>query len=390
MRDQWSLPPPIWVDTQPSFLAMLARLQDERALAVDTESNSLYVYREQVCLIQISVPRVDFLVDPLALDDLSGLRPLLSDPSVLKVFHGAEYDLSVLHRDFKFTVSNLFDTMWASRILGWPAHGLADLLRAHFGVNLNKKYQRANWGVRPLPPAQLDYARLDTHFLLPLYEIQARELDIHHRWPQARHRFAQLTEARWEPKEFDPHGFWRISGVRELDDMGRGILRELYLFRDRQARAENRPPFRVISNQALLTLSEQPPQSLKDLHQVKGISPGMVRRYGEGLWAAIRRGTSQPLAWEERVRPSNNASGKMNGRPSAACQARFEALRTWRNATAEARGVEPDMVLTNQSLWAVAQRNPRSRAELTHDALLAHWQVDEFGDDLLAMIGETR
>jgi ribonuclease D len=368
---------------------MLAHLQGERALAVDTESNSLYVYREQVCLIQISVPRADYLVDPLALDDLSALGPLLNDPSVLKVFHGAEYDLSVLRRDLNFIVANLFDTMWASRILGWPAHGLADLLRVHFGVDLNKKYQRANWGLRPLPPAQLDYARLDTHFLLPLYEIQARELEIHHRWPQARHRFAQLTETRGEPKEFDPSGFWRISGVRELDDTGRGILRELYLFRDRQARSENRPPFRVIPNQALLALSERPPQSLRDLHEVKGISPGMARRYGEGLWAAIRRGASQPLDWEERVRSSNNTAGKVNGRPSAACQARFEVLRTWRNAAAEARGVEPDMVLTNQALWAVAQRNPRSRAELTRDDLLARWQVDEFGDDLLAVIRET-
>jgi ribonuclease D len=369
---------------------MLARLQGEGALAIDTESNSLYVYHEQVCLIQISVPKADYLIDPLALDDLSALAPLLSDPSVLKVLHGAEYDLSVLHRDMHFTVANLFDTMWASRILGWPAHGLADLLAAHFGVSLNKKYQRANWGVRPLPPAQLDYARLDTHYLLPLYEIQARELEIHHRWPQARHRFAQLTETRWEPKEFDPHGFWRISGVRELDDVGRGILRELYLFRDRQARAENRPPFRVIPNQALLALSERPPQSLMDLHQMKTISPSFVRRYGEGLWAAIRRGTSQPLAWEERVRSNNHTAGKQNGRPSAACQARFEILRTWRNAAAETRGVEPDMVLTNQSLWAVAQRNPRSRAELTHDDLLARWQVDEFGDELLGVIRKTR
>jgi ribonuclease D len=369
---------------------MLAHLQGELALAVDTESNSLYVYREQVCLIQISVPGADYLIDPLALDDLSTLGPLLSDPSVLKVFHGAEYDLSVLNRDLQFTVANMFDTMWASRILGWPEHGLAALLRVHFGVILNKKYQRANWGLRPLPPAQLDYARLDTHFLLPLYEIQAQELETHQRWPQARHHFAQLTKTRWEPKEFDPLGFWRIPGVRELDDVGRGILRELYLYRDRQARAENRPPFRVISNQALLTLSEEPPPSLRDLHQVKGVSPDMVRRYGEGLWAAIGRGAGQPLAWEGRPRSGNNGTGKMNARPSAACQARFEVLRTWRNAAAEARGVEPDMVLTNQSLWAVAQRNPRSRAELTHNDLLAHWQVDEFGDDVLAAIRKTR
>jgi ribonuclease D len=389
MLDQQSLPPPIWVDTEPGFRAMLAHLRGEPALAVDTESNSLYVYQEQVCLIQISVPGADYLIDSLALDDLSELGPLLADPDVLKVFHGAEYDASVLHRDFGFTISSLFDTMWASRILGWPAHGLAALLKAHFGVHLNKKYQRANWGVRPLPAPQLDYARLDTHYLLRLHKIQARQLEARNRWPQARHRFAKVAAARGEPKKFDPHGFWRMSGVRDLDDAGRGVLQKLYLLRDQLARSENRPPFRVISNQALLALSEQRPQSRQELQHVKGISARMAGRYGRGLLAAIHHGEDQPLAWSERVRHSNGSNRKQNGKPSAACQARFEALRTWRNATAEKRGVEPDIVLTNSTLWAVACRNPARRDELSGDDLLAPWQISEFGDDLLAVMRKT-
>ncbi|NIV30352.1 MAG: hypothetical protein GWN58_12915 [Anaerolineae bacterium] len=394
------------MDTEPGFRAMLAHLRGERALAVDTESNSLYVYREQVCLIQISVPGADYLIDSLALNDLSDLGPLLADPDVLKVFHGAEYDVSVLHRDFGFTVSSLFDTMWASRILGWPAHGLAALLKAHFGVHLNKKYQRANWGVRvrPLPAPQLDYARLDTHYLLQLQEIQSRELSARNRWPQARHRFIKVTRSRGEPKQFDPDGFWRISGVRDLDDAGRGVLRELYQFRDKLAQSENRPPFRVISNQALLGLSEQRPRNWRGLQQVKGISQRMAGRYGRdafyllqrmagrygrGLLAAIRRGEDQPLGWDERVRPANGSHRKPNGRPSAACHARFEALRAWRNAAAQKRGVEPDIVLTNNTLWAVACQNPTCRADLAENGLLARWQVNEFGDDLLAVIRQT-
>ena len=306
------------------------------------------------------------------------------------MFHGAEYDASVLHRDFGFTVSSLFDTMWASRILGWPAHGLAALLKAHFGVHLNKKYQRANWGVRPLPAPQLDYARLDTHFLLSLHEIQARELDAQNRWPQARHRFVKVTRARGGPKQFDPDSFWRVSGVRDLDDVGRGVLRELYIFRDQLARSDNRPPFRVISNQALLALSEQRPQGRRELRQVKGISQRIVGRYGRGLLAAIRQGEGQPLSWDDRVRPTDGFHRRPNGRPSAACQARFEALRAWRNAAAAERGVEPDIILTNNTLWAVACRNATCRAELSDNDVLARWQVNEFGDDLLAVMRKTR
>jgi ribonuclease D len=390
MTDQQALPPPVWVDRPASLRAMLARLQGVPALAVDTESNSLYAYQEQVCLIQISVPGIDFLVDPLAVHDLSGLGPLLADPVVLKVLHGAEYDLSILHRDFEFTMANLFDTMWASRILGWPAHGLAALLEAHFGIRLNKKYQRANWGVRPLPPAQFDYARLDTHFLLPLQEVQARELEATNRWSQAQDRFNRLVQTRWEAKGFDPEGFWRLPGVHDLDDAGRGVLRGLYLFRDQCARGENRPPFKVFSNKTLLTLSEQRPCDMKKLGQIRGIASWRARKYGHGLLAAIRQGKGQPLPWRERPRSTNGSTTPSNGRPSPQCHARFEALRAWRNATAEARGVEPDIVLSNQDLWAVAHRNPRSPADLSGDGLLARWQVDEFGDDLLAVVRKAR
>jgi ribonuclease D len=280
--------------------------------------------------------------------------------------------------------------MWASRILGWPAHGLAALLKAHFGAHLEKKYQRANWGLRPLPSEQLNYARLDSHYLLPLQKIQAQELESTKRWPQALHRFDKLTQTRWESKGFDPDGFWRLPGAHDLDDVGRGVLRALYRFRDRRARDENRPPFKVFSNKALVTLSDRRPGDLNSLRQVKGIAAWRVRKHGPELLAAIRRGSGQPIAWEERPRTKNGPKRRANGRPSARCQARFEALRAWRNDAAEARGVEPDIVLTNQILWAVAHRNPRDLADLTNDRLLAPWQADEFGDDLLAVLRRGR
>jgi ribonuclease D len=322
--------------------------------------------------------------------DISGLGPLLADPGILKVLHGAEYDVAVLHRDFGFTIANLFDTMWASRILGWPDHGLGDLLESRFGVHLNKKYQRANWGLRPLPPEQLDYARLDTHYLLDLYDLQAQELANCKRYSQAEHHFSRLVKTRWEAKGFDPEGFWRLPGIRDLDDAGRGVLRELYLYRDQRARSENRPAFKVLSNKAMIGLAETRPSSASYLHLVKGISHRMANKYGRALLAAIQRGTEHPLPWNERPRQANNGRAAANGRPSAETQARFEALRAWRNATAEARGVEPDIVLTNQTLWAVAHRNPRNHADLTRDDLLARWQADEFGRDLLAVVRSAR
>jgi len=163
----------------------------------------------------------------------------------------------------------------------------------------------------------------------------------------------------------------------------------LYLFREERARHENRPPFRVISNRALVGLAEQRPQNRRELPRIKGISESMARRYGQGLLNAIQRGKEHPLSWKDRPRSDNNHGSRPNGRPAPAAQARFEALRQWRNAKAQERGVEPDIVLNNQALWSIAILNPHSRQELTGDGLLARWQVDEYGDELLAVVARA-
>ncbi|HJQ13580.1 MAG TPA: ribonuclease D, partial [Anaerolineales bacterium] len=162
------LPPPLWVDTPDRFQQMLGDLTAQSRLAVDTESNSLHAYRERVCLIQFTTPTQDYVLDPLALSDLSALRPIFNDPNIEKIFHAAEYDLICLRRDFDFQFSNLFDTMHAARVLGYPYVGLDNLLAEKFQFEMDKRHQKADWAVRPLTPAQLDYARLDTHFLFGL------------------------------------------------------------------------------------------------------------------------------------------------------------------------------------------------------------------------------
>ena len=147
-----SLPPPVLVQTPTLWQKCLTSLRQHKQLAIDTESNSLYAYREQVCLIQISVPGYDYIVDPLALPSIDELGELMADPSVEKIFHAAEYDLLCLKRDFGYSFSNLFDTMLAARILGRKKVGLAAVLNQEFGIQVNKRYQRANWGRRPLLP----------------------------------------------------------------------------------------------------------------------------------------------------------------------------------------------------------------------------------------------
>jgi len=367
---------PILVDTPQALARTVARLQAEPAVAVDTESNSFYVYREQVCLIQFSIPSQDFLVDPLALSDLSPLGPLFADPAIEKVFHAAEYDVMCLKRDFGFRFTNLFDTMIAARILGWSRYGLGAILEERFGVRQNKRLQRADWGQRPLSAAQLRYAAQDTHYLLPLRDLMRTELRARRREAEAQEVFAALPALEWSKPEFDPNGFWSIKGARDLSLSGQAVLRELYIYRDKQARARNLPPFKVLSNAAMIRLSERRPTTISGLRRVKGISQVVIKRYGRGLLDAIRRGRNAPPP-HPPARPR---------RPKNAILERYEALRRWRKRRAEARGVEPDVLISNGVLFKLAKQNPTDLDALAALGLLGPWRLQAYGADLVAVL----
>jgi len=174
-----------FVDSPRALHALCELLGAQTSVAVDTESDSLYSYFEKLCLVQFSTREADYIVDPLALS-LAPLASFFADARIEKVFHAAEYDILCLKREYHFTFANIFDTMVAARILGWKQVGLGAILHERFGVTLNKKMQRADWGRRPLTTEQLAYAREDTHYLLALRDLQKAELEQRGHWEEAR------------------------------------------------------------------------------------------------------------------------------------------------------------------------------------------------------------
>ncbi len=354
---------------------LAARLIRQPSVAVDTESNSLHAFQEQVCLIQFSTPEADYLVDPLALDDLSPLEPLFADPNVEKVFHAAEYDVYCLHRDFGFDFSHLFDTMIAARIAGRSAVGLGNLLADEFGVHTQKRFQRADWGQRPLPRALLEYAVLDTRYLLPLRDRLEAELHRLERWELAQEDFARVCQPL-DPN--DPHaadGFWRVRGVRDLTPRQAAVFRALWTFREEIARQRDVPPFKVISNRALLSIARAMPHRVQDLYNLRDVSAGYVRRYGEGLIEAVKHGLAAPPEHAER-----------NGRPSDAYLARLDALKAWRKQRAREMGVESDVVLPREHMHRLAEVAPHSLDELAACLPDIPWRVQHFGAEILDVL----
>jgi len=365
-----------WIDRPRQLEELIQTLSNESIVAVDTESDSLYSYFEKVCLIQFSTTQADYLVDPLNVN-AAGLASFFTDNSTQKVFHAAEYDFLSLKRDYGFTFSNLFDTMIAARILGWPRYGLGHILENNFGVKLDKRFQRYNWGQRPLSNQALNYARLDTHYLLDLRAIQMTELAQQNRLREAEEAFARETRVEPSPKIFDPDDFWRIKGAKDLEPQQQAILRELFVLRDKIARRIDRPPFKVMTDITLIRLAREQPRYVSQLELIKGMGEKLVQYNSADILAAIRNGQNAP---EPQYHPPNNHA------PDESTMTRYETLRQWRNDLAAQRGVEPDVILSNNSLMMIARRNPNSLASLTQMGVLGTWQFETYGRTLLHVL----
>lgn len=264
--------PPKLIGSQPELNEFVEIISEARHLAVDSESNSFFAYQPRICLIQISSDHHDFILDPLALKDLSPVGRILADPSVEKILHAAENDLIGLKRDFRFRLRNIFDTAVACRLLGRKRLGLAGILSEEFAVGMNKKFQRCNWEKRPLEAEQLYYAQLDTRFLIKLRHRLHKQLLERDLWTSAQERFARLERIRLKPQRvWDPDGYLRLRGAEELPDTSLRTLKKLFSYRENLARATNRAPFRVMNNEFMVRLARAMPKDRAALLQVRGL-----------------------------------------------------------------------------------------------------------------------
>ena len=360
-------------------------MEGEPVLGIDTESDSMYCYREKVCLIQVSDRKQDYIIDPLAVKELGPFLELLADPKVVKVFHGADYDIVSLRRDFGCEIPNLFDTMVSSQILGLPKVGLADLVNRFFDVKLDKKFQRHNWAKRPLLPEHLDYARGDSHFLLPLRELLTHKLQSIGRMEIAQEEFELLSLREWKEKAFDPDDFIRIKHSSGLEDLGLRVLRQLYVYRDGQAKDMNRPPYKVIPNQVLILVARKRPQKLDDLNSIVRSGSTMVRRHGPAMIEAVKRGVADTVPLPSRKRDSAEKKPPHGGRET---ERLFQKLKNWRQELVARQNLPLAMSASNNQLKILAGWRPEDLKSLHELSDIRTWQVERYGKEWLTILGE--
>ncbi len=373
-----------WIDTPEGIARVAEAIQKESVIGLDTESDSFHHYQEQVCLIQASIGPSDYLIDTMAIRDLTPLNTPLADPAREIVINGADYDVVCLKRDFGIHIGKLFDTALAAQLLGYPATGLSALLERHFNVKVSKQLQKDEWFRRPLTEAQMSYALNDIRYLVELRERIRSELEKLNRLEWAEEEFALLTKREWKREPFQPGDFWRIRGSRDVSRRDQAILRELAVMRDGRARAINRPPFKVISDQALKDITRLKPRSARSLRKIRGVSDLMIRRFGREILEAVQRGLELP----EKDLPSPPKGERRAGDPAAS--RRLDQLRRWRQHKATRLELDPGVLAPLNTLKAIARSGASSLKDLQTIAEVSRWRTREFGPEWLEVMNGAR
>jgi ribonuclease D len=368
-----------WIRT-PAALEELARsLESCRAVGLDTESDSLYHHKDKVCLVQIATDRGEaYLVDTLAVD-LRPLGPAMASPALVKVLHGADYDVTTLKRDFDFRFESLFDTMIAARLLGRTELGLVAVARDELGVALTKTNQKDDWSRRPLTPQQEAYALADVAHLVALRERLVPRLEAVSRLSWLREECDAVAALEPLTRRRDAFAYLAVKGARRLAPRPLAALRELHGWRERRAEETDIPAFKILGNEALVKLAEILPSSASEIRTVPGVLPRLSAQ-ADAILAAVKRAKEAPEAelptLPRVVRPV----------VSEAAQKRIETLKAWRARKGQELGLDPSVLLPQRLIERVADQAPREVADLGKVEGLRRWRVEAFGNELLAAL----
>ena len=351
------------ISSTPELEEAVAAFADHPRIALDTEADSLHCYFDKLCLLQISIPGSNLLIDPLADISLVPLFQALEGKTV--VIHSADYDLRLLRRVGYAGPTVLFDTMIGARLCGATEFGLASLLHQHFGVTLAKASQKANWARRPLPAEMLEYAVNDTVNLLTLAQIQEDRLRELGRWEW----FGQMCEKQIRSSSFtrdrDPDTLWRISGYAELSSRGAAVLRALWSWRDQEAQAVDKPAFHILANDLLLDFCNR-------FDRGQPVEPRHLRG---SRWNRLRETAEAALQLPEKDWPTPIRKPRL--RTTQEQEARFRHLRDKRDAAAELLELDPTLIAPKGILEQLSRREPQAL-----EALLP-WQRECLGLDSL-------
>jgi ribonuclease D len=368
-----------FIDTLTGLENFAKSLEKETAVAIDLEADSMYHFKEKVCLLQMAAGAASVVIDPIKIKDMSSLKPLFFNRKIKKFFHGADYDVRSLYRDFNIKINNLFDTQVACMFLGYKETGLDAVLKKKFGISLSKKYQKKDWSVRPLPEKMMEYAVADVAYLIPLVEILEEELEKKRRLYWVYEESEILSKVRPAASDDNPL-YLKFKGAGRLNRRNLAVLEALLQFRMHIAEKKDKPLYKVFSNKALMKVAFKKPVDLQSLKKTEAFSPKQINMYGDSVVDLVDNALQIPQN-ELPLYPK-----KRTPRVDASVAARVIALKSWRDSKSRVLAIDPGLLCNNVLISAVAVQNPLNAKALEKIEGMKNWQRQEFGPEIIALL----
>jgi ribonuclease D len=349
-------------------------------LGLDTEFMPEGRYRPLLCLVQIVVGDDVAVLDPLAAPlDAAPLAEVLADPAIEVVLHAGRQDVAILRREWRTTFANVFDTQVSAGFAGFSAQaGYNGLLHDVLRIRLPKTASFTRWDARPLTEEQLRYARGDVEHLLPLADEIQRRLVERGRLDWAREECVAIAEAT---DERDPEECWRrLPRATGLDPRERAVARALAAWRERTAAREDRPVGAILRDPTVVELAKRQPAGRRELAQIRGLTPDVVRRRGEDVLAVIAQGRqAPPITLEEAERAPTEA---VDGPTIALAES---LVRT----RAQEAGLAYELIAARADLTPVVVAARRGHPE-PDVRTLRGWRRELVGTELLELLAGRR
>ncbi|MDQ6964691.1 MAG: ribonuclease D [Mariprofundales bacterium] len=377
-------PTTIYINKFEQLQQMLSLLRSADTLFVDTEFHREATYWPQFALMQIAARSsggelLCYLIDPVTTAPLEPLWELLSSPDQLKVFHAARQDVEIIHHLSGRLPTPLFDTQVAAALLGYGQQiGFGALVQQLTGVTLAKQATFTDWMKRPLSRGQQQYAADDVIHLMPVYAHLREQL-------QARGRDAWLDDEQQSLTDPDTYDmavdtiFWRTKGCNRLKPKQLAVLRSLAAWREQAARRRDLPRRRLLGDESMVELARQEQLDHQRLAAIRGVSTGLVRRFGDEIVAAWREGVACPKAdWPQRSKTPLHTTGSGS---------RAEMLTALLQLKADMLDIAPAILASRSDIAALASWGGLERGgELPDLRILKGWRRALIGDDLLNML----
>jgi len=367
------------INTKTDLEKITSDLKKEKSIAVDVEADSMYHFKEKVCLIQLATKKKHVVIDPLQIQNLSSLNILFSNSNIKKIFHGADFDVRSLYRDFNIKIKNLFDTQIACMFLGIRETSLDAVLKKRFKISLNKKYRKKDWSKRPLPEDMIEYAVNDTIYLIKLAKILEKELKKIDRISWVYEECKILSKVRPTLLNSAPL-FMKFKGAGKLNRKSLAVLEALLQFRLSTAEKKDKPLFKIIGNNSLMKIVKEKPVNKRQLEKIKALSQKQIEMYGNAIVRAVNNSLMLPVA-DLPVYPRRKVPVLPPEVPL-----RAKAIKRWRDSKAKEIGLEPSIVCNKSIINSIAIQNPAYLKDLSKIKEMKKWQKKEFGRDIVSIL----